>query len=362
MRIVLMGFGGETFWKLRPTDPSLYEIPAHAGVQFISPLLFPLLEGATAAKRRSADSHYFGFVDDLCLVRTWGIAFEIDENYAAKYWFPEGDGHPRSLPEAPPIVEIAVHLLTTLRYFSKQAGIRTADVVSMHAVPVKADDLAALEPPTKTGNESLVAKRLVDTAIARVDIESACRCDPQFRAPMFDTLFLDAISAHTECDYRKSILYSAMAVEIAAATVLDERYDSEVRQSKFAAHRTIVLPQAGGQTTQKDPIWDLLRHRSDFSSILFHEAVLYLLGRSLLAENEPLFQEVTRLRATRNKIVHQGEPPSTGTSQYLTIDRDGSTIALRCAKAVLAWLGIAEEYKLPELGFLRVAAPSHLDL
>jgi hypothetical protein len=360
MRIVLIAFGGEAFWKLRPTDPPLYELPAHAGVQFISPLLFPLLEGA--AIHRSADRDYFGFVGDLCLVRTSGIGFKIDENYVAKYWFPEEDGQARSLPEAAPVVEIAAHLLTALRYFSKQAGIRTADLKAMHTVSVKADDLPAFRPPTRTDNDSFVAKRVVDTAIARADIESACRCGAQFRAPLFDTLFLDAISADTEGDYRKSILYSAMAVEIGAATVLDERYDSEVRQSKLAAYRTIVLPQAGGQTIQKDPIWDLLRHRSDFSSILFHEAVLYLFGRSLLVENEPLFQEVTRLRATRNKIVHLGEPPTMGTSQYLTIDRDGSAIALRCAKAVLAWLGVAEEYKLPELGFLRAAAPSHLDL
>jgi len=58
---------------------------------------------------------------------------------------------------------------------------------------------------------------------------------------------------------------------------------------------------------------------------------------------------------TRNKIVHQGEPPETTSNEYLPIDRDGSSDALNCANAVLEWLGVGNEYKLQESGFVALS-------
>jgi hypothetical protein len=60
-----------------------------------------------------------------------------------------------------------------------------------------------------------------------------------FRPPD-DGLFLDAIEAYLGHDYRRSILYTAMAVETAVATILDERYEQDVKTSndpKVANHR-----------------------------------------------------------------------------------------------------------------------------
>jgi hypothetical protein len=110
--------------------------------------------------------------------------------------------------------------------------------------------------------------------------------------------------------------------------------------------------------TRKDPIWYVLRKREDANALL-HEGALYILGRSLLADNESLYQLMERLRATRNKIVHRGEPPEPYSNQYLSIDNHGSSDALNCANEVLKWLGVGNEYKLHERFCGIVERPVH---
>lgn len=346
MEIGLLQFANETFWKLSPTNPPSFKIKAHPGVELISPLLYPSLDCRLNSRATNSSRGIFGCVGGLCLVRSREVAFRIDESHLSIY-LPQSGGLPSGrLAEAIPLVGVATSLLYALRHFSKQAGMSAGGDAIIAFVSSKIGDLPAFAPLTEFTGKSMVNKSIFDNAITRGHIELACACDVGFRAPVYDTLFLDAISAHAASDYRKSILYSAMAMETAAATLLDEHYESKVRQSDDAAWRTITLPQSGGEVVRKDPIWEFIR-RGDNFGLLLHEAPLYLLRRSLLVENEPLFQKAKRLRATRNKIVHEGEPPETGTDQYLTIDHDGSSDALNCAKEVLGWIGIAEEYKLP---------------
>ena len=83
--------------------------------------------------------------------------------------------------------------------------------------------------------------------------------------------------------------------------------------------RVVEFRTGGGATARKDPIWDLLKQREDANSLL-HEGALYVLGKSLRIENETLFQFMQRLRSTRNKIVHRGEPPDAADNKYLSID------------------------------------------
>jgi hypothetical protein len=340
MQIALLIFAGEIRWKVSTADPQFYRIHAYSGVELVTPLVFPDL---IRSRFVNDAPRVLGSLDGLYLLRTEGIALRIDDADVEKYSLQDGRFF---------LLDVAAMLLDALRYFSKQAEMRTGSDHFVSFQWVTIDGLALPSPAAR--NESFIARSLVDTAITRAHIESACASSVEFRPPMFDTLFLDAISAHAAHDYRRSILYSAMALETAAAVVLDERYEIEVRQSGSAAWRSIALPQAGGQTIRKDPIWDMLRAREDSNSLL-HEGALYILKRSLLVENQVLFRQAKRLRATRNKIVHQGEPPELATDQYLSIDRDGSAEALNCTKTVLDWLGIAERYTLRDPGFIRLS-------
>jgi hypothetical protein len=218
--------------------------------------------------------------------------------------------------------------------------------------------LPTFAPSASNSIRRAFAKSIVETAVTKAHIEGACSTSSGFSAPVFDTLLLDAIGAHAAHDYRKSILYSAMALETAAAIVLDEQYENHVKSANSTAWRVVEFPQAGGKVTRKDPIWYVLRKREDANALL-HEGALYILGRSLLADNESLYQLMERLTATRNKIVHRGEPPEPYSNQYLSIDNHGSSDALNCANEVLKWLGVGNEYKLHESGFVELSnAPS----
>lgn len=353
MEICVLVFARAIYWKLSPVDPLLYEVRSNPGVHFISPLLFPSIEGLMDAKRVHSSKFTFdGYVGGLYLFATTGLAFRVDEDFIEQY-------KPKDVSrlacyfsaEAPPLIEIATSLLDALRHFSKQADMCT-EADDLHLWEwLEVDELPTIAQSESSNIEMSVAKSIFEKAVTRRHIEAACACDSQFKAPIFDTLFLDAIGAHAAHDYRKAILYSAIALESAAAAVLDEQYETKVKSSDTTDWRLITLPIAGGKTVRKDPIWEFLKKRADANSLL-HEAALYILGKSLLVENEPLFQYVQRLRATRNKIVHYGEPPEPNADQYLAIDSDGSSEALNCTNAVFAWLGVGQDYKLHGNGFV----------
>jgi hypothetical protein len=355
MEICVLIFGGSTYWKLSPTDPLFYEIRSIPGVQLISPILFPSIEGLMDAKPVRSRKPTSGYVGDLYLFETVGIAFKVDPNCIGRYK-PKDVSRFASYRsgQAPPLIEIATSLLGALRHFSKQADMCAGgdDLNFWEWL-----ELEELPPPAHSEPSSMkwsVPQLTADRAVTRAHIEAWCAGVLDLKVPIFDTLFLDAICAHAAHDYRKSILYSAIALESAVAMVLDEQYETKVKPSAATDWRVIELPIAGGNTARKDPIWELLKKRED-ANYLLHEGALYILRKSLLVENEGLFQLVQRLRATRNKIVHHGEPPEPNTDQYLTIDMEGSSDALNCANAVFRWLGVGQDYKLHGGGFVSLS-------
>jgi hypothetical protein len=355
VELCVLKFGPGIHWRVSLSDPLLYDIHSHPGVQLVTPLLFPEIENLMDAKRPDGGVlNSESYIGPLCLIETDGIAFAIDEVHASLYKPKDVARFACFRSDTPPLSTVFTPLLNALRHFSKQADL-----------PTGPDDVQIWEwlcppglPARGVGSPSklrrAVAKSIVETAVTRAHIESACNCGPEFSVPIFDTLLLDAISAHASHDYRKSILYSAIAVESAASIVLEDRFENHIKLSNSQNWRVIEIPQSGGKTIRKDPIWSYLRKREN-ANALFHEGALYVLGRSLMLENDPLYQFMERLRSTRNKIVHLGEPPEQNSSQYLSIDQQGSSDALNCANEVLKWLGVGNEYKLHESGMVEVS-------
>jgi hypothetical protein len=216
------------------------------------------------------------------------------------------------------------------------------------------DDLPTVKRREKSGWSRAVAKSIVATAITLEQIEAACTYGPGFRAPIYDGVFLDAVGSHAAHDYRASILYSAIALEAVTALVLDQYFETSIKPHEAKEWRVISRSIGGGKAVRKDPIWELLRKREDANSLL-HEGALYVLGKSLLVEDEALFQRVQCLRATRNKIVHEGEPPESPSNQYLSLDIRGSSDALNCVDAVFRWLGVGYDYGLYERGLVELS-------
>ena len=124
-------------------------------------------------------------------------------------------------------------------------------------------------------------------------------------------------------DYRTSILYAAISIEAAAATLLDEEYERLIAAVPTpSAVRVIDLPQAGGAHRRIDPVYAHLTRGGGQFRTLLHELPLYIFGRSLMVQNQALYDGALRLYTTRNAIAHRGEPDDE--HRALSLDRAGS--------------------------------------
>lgn len=155
---------------------------------------------------------------------------------------------------------------------------------------------------------------LVTTALTWADM---IRADRQLASgastPVQNDLVLDAVDAHFSGDFRRSMLYFCMAAEVAVSTKLE-----------IGAKRL--------QTN--DPIFKLLSESWQFRFKL-HEHFLYIYKRSLRQDNQTLYDDLLKLYATRNKIVHEGGIGQTA----LPIDRSGSEQAFDLVIDLFGWLG-----------------------
>jgi hypothetical protein len=145
-----------------------------------------------------------------------------------------------------------------------------------------------------------------------------------------------------------------MAVEIVAATKLDEIYTSIIQSEDTKDRMRIVpVPQGSNQTIIKDPIYEYLKSKTDFAQLL-HERPLYLLNKSLLIDNEPLYQNARKLYRTRNKIVHRGEPSPEEETSHFSLNQADARTAIECAIEVFKWFDEHDEYMIPGFGFYAI--------
>jgi hypothetical protein len=149
---------------------------------------------------------------------------------------------------------------------------------------------------------------------------------------------LDALLAAIDQDFRKALLYGAIAVESLASTRLAEEY-ARVLAGADQRFRVIDIRTAKG-IVRKDPIYESLG-KDKFSRML-HERPLYLLGRSLSVEDEPTFTKAQKLYTTRNKLGHVGEVPA-GADTF-EVSEDGVRAGLQTAIKVLKWFGDTGPY------------------
>jgi hypothetical protein len=73
-----------------------------------------------------------------------------------------------------------------------------------------------------------VAAYGLETAITMAQVAVAFSQAEQFVPPSYENILLDAIAAHRNYDFRKAILYAAIACESAAGTTVDEAYEKSI--------------------------------------------------------------------------------------------------------------------------------------
>jgi len=254
--------------------------------------------------------------------------------------------------------EYISRLLRNLRYVSKQFDLpKISDITYISFDETQDESMALSFPKTKANAKVFFPSYRVDTAATWQDFEAACSQLLEFIPPVYDSILLDAVAALFDGDYRQAILYSAMSVECLAAIKLDEVYKSAIaKDTADPTLRIASFKQARGKTIQKDPIYAYLSYeKKDFTRLL-HEIPLYLLKRSLLLEDERLYQVAKKLYLTRNKIVHLGEAPDEGDA-YFSLNRSGAVGALECAIEVFDWFGETRKYANPTMSLFEAQAP-----
>lgn len=275
-----------------------------------------------------------GRLNDETILTTPGLDFGIDnEADSGRY---QADS-----------VRVVAEVLRRLRYVSRQCSMpRTCVAVSTH----KADLESATLSITPPASNAIVRSYFMATALTEEHMEQVAGMSADFAVPVHADVLLDALEAHIEEDFRKALLYAAIAVEAFARVQLETMSGDNVVRAGVC-HRIISLPQAGGANVRKDPISDLLFEGDSFSRLL-HETPLYVLGRSLLVDRPDTYRKALRLYTTRNKIAHLGAPPID--EKHFAATLAGSTEALAAAVDAVEWFGDVGPYVVWDAKFVAV--------
>jgi len=236
--------------------------------------------------------------------------------------------------------------LQALRYLTRQFAL--PERYSAWSVGSAPEDRPSL-PEEQDARGLNLRDYFLPTAITEKHLDQLALLVPGFSPPASVLVMLDALLAAVDQDFRKALLYSAIAVESLASTTLAEAYD-HVLATNDKRCRVVEIPVSGGRNARKDPIYESLGE-DNFSRML-HERPLYLLGRSLSLEDPATFTKALKLYKTRNKLAHVGEVPLS--AEAFEVSEEGARAGLQTATQVLNWLGDSGPYFVG-VNFVRVS-------
>jgi hypothetical protein len=196
----------------------------------------------------------------------------------------------------------------------------------------------------------MISKYWFRVAVTDAHIETVGHLPDGFTPSVYSTLLLDAVAGYLANEFRLSLLYAAMSMEVACGAVIDAQYQKIIAAQHHPAHRVVRIPTAGGQSVVKDPIFEKLKQSSSFA-VKLHELPLYVIGRSILIDDQVLYNRARTLYNTRNELIHSGVVEDSHVGDLLSLDQRGSFIALETTKQILAWLDADEGISLPIFEF-----------
>ncbi|HEY1816366.1 MAG TPA: hypothetical protein VGG74_28660 [Kofleriaceae bacterium] len=233
-------------------------------------------------------------------------------------------------------------VLARLRRLSRQAGIprditwvRYSNEVTDRVEP------RTIHPPASVeGARTIVNKSIFATAITEAHLRAIADRSPEDE-PVHEDLLLDALEALAGRNHRSAVVYAAFAAEAAAGLVLANALETAfVEQPRHV--RVTRRALSGDQERLTEPIYEMLS-RTDGFRYLLHERPLYLLRRSLLVEDEPLYQALVKLYRTRNSVVHS----STRKTDIFDLDEPAAAACISNVIRLLEWLGLAHDFVVP---------------
>lgn len=319
MKIIEAHMSGPITWSIYKDDPPTIPLQSLAGWSLINPLLYPEL------------------LSDMSLAAYWTIALCNDtvllKTNLMLFSYPGTDEEAfKQLSNYP------YDFLPRLRLASKQPDLARIQCGGL-SIGSNKNTLPGLHFPDPAPNSNrYIQNHLLQSAVTKHHIERADANILKGYLPLYQTVLLDAVLAFWDRDDRRAILYAAMAIEI-----LVERKLKEANKPR-------------GKGPRKESTIEKLLHRQ----------AKKIHGKSLKDENPELYHLAEKLYRTRNKIVHEGNIPTT--DEYFQIDSleariTGNQIcpALICTCDIFAWFGEQDDY-MPSRGEQEVQVPvgSHL--
>jgi hypothetical protein len=332
MILAYFQFVANIVWRLGADDGLLFPLPTTTDWLLVTPLLYPqLLKNNQDYYHPVANGKHFCVISQIILATNGSQSIDTLES---------GEGP----------TKIVEELLPRLRLLGGQATIPKFESCVGYGFN-EIEGLPSPNTPEIQPYKARFQKYLWNTAITAEHLRSAMSLGPDFIPHTHEVLFLEAVAAHRAGDYRSAILYAAISAEVVFGSTIDKEYERVLNASKDERFRIVERTQPGGGSIRKDPIYERLRSRPDFN-LLINELTLYVLRRSLLTEDDLLYQKAKRLYSTRNKIAHSGGLIDEGSNETFALDLGGSMAALETAVALFAWLGRRADFCLPELGFV----------
>lgn len=327
-------------WNIHKNDPAKYTFRSIPNCTFINPRIYERLNAGHIDR-----FHAFPISPEQVIITCSQLALLVPDDFS----FGSRDNSYEEF------LKNIRKLLLNIRYYSKQYTIDSGS----DNVGFSFEKVSSIPefPDFEETSPSIINERVVGSAISWEHLIAADSAPDNFIVPVFDIVLLDAISAFSNSDYRRAILYAAMAIEIVANTKLEEAYERAIQESPTDL-RIICFHQAGGTTIKKDPIYESLSEATNFSKAL-HERPLYLLKKSLLVENDVLYKTALKLYKTRNKIAHHGEPPTDNGDHYFVMNYSSALEAVKCAVDIFKWFGISDPYFIPTGGFYQIDSPGN---
>ena len=347
MNIFSASLMGQIYWSVHKKDPVTQDLKSLPSWFFINPLIYPQIK---LHHKISAD--VICIKDGAAIVETNGMI--LGTTIDVKEIIGINDSDKSNITNYDAIPGYIEHFSASLRQFSKQV---TIPIIFVHGSSTNLVKLPLLNfPQIEPSSKCFLQKYIWETSIIWDQLVNADENLLTKKIQVYEELLLDAIHAFKDKDYRRTLLYAAISIETIAATKLDETYKEIVQKgdNKIALRIVSFVPR-GGTKVIKDPVYKFLFNKSRFAERL-HEVPLYLMGRSILLENEPLYQKAIKLYKTRNDIAHLGESMVGEQSQYETNEKDALE-AIECAIEIFKWFGERANFPLPKFAMVEGKSP-----
>lgn len=292
-KVLVLVLRGTTWWEIKEGTPAAFSFGHRPGWALLTPVLYPRLQGDTEAEKCTVFAGPPGEPHSV-LIATNLFCLET----------PFSDLQDAS---AFLLSDELTFLLNQLRYVSRFA--RSPRQIGFGRI-AEIDLLSSQSLPLPSGKErAAITGFSIEAAMTAEKIVELVGLDPRFEPPIYSTLLLDAIEAHATGDLKKSVLYAAIAAETLADSKLSAAYDRICSQdTPDPGFRVVSFPTSQGPSERKDPVYEALAKSNSGHGMrrLMHELPLYLLGKSLLLDNQPVYDGILELYKQRNEIAHRG--------------------------------------------------------